>query len=96
MAAESPKGKGRLNLIGSTAVSSPVQDRYFRMRGDSHKRGFGLDGDADAKQRREFAGRFGHGDDGGAIADTEHGAGLSGVADNITGVETEGMVIHGG
>ena len=63
------------------------------MRGDSHQHGFRLNADGHAPKRGEFAGRFGHGDDGSAIADTNYRAMLPAVADHIPAAESE-RIIH--
>jgi len=48
-----------------------------------------LNADTYAKKRREFAGLFGHGDNGGTLADAENAARLAGMADDIADTETE-------
>jgi hypothetical protein len=54
-----------------------------------------LDADADTPKGGKFAGGLGDGEHGGAIADPDNRATLPGIADQIAGAETEGMIIHG-
>jgi len=72
-----------------------VKDGDFRLRGNPHQCGFGLDADTDTPKGGEFAGGLGDGEHGGAITDPENRATLPGIADQIASAETEGMIIHG-
>jgi len=51
-----------------------------------------LNADTHAKKGGEFAGLFGHGDNGGTIADTDNAAGLAVKADDIASAETEWII----
>jgi hypothetical protein len=48
-----------------------------------------LNADTHAKKRGEFAGLFGHGDNGGTLADTDNAARLAVQADYVASAETE-------
>ena len=95
---ESPKTKKRLNFGSSAAwfYVLTVKDGNFRLRRNPHQRGLGLNADTHAKQRREFAGGFGDGDDGGAIIHADNMARLACVADTVASAETVRMIFHGG
>ncbi len=56
---------------------------------DTNQTGFGLNADTHAKKRREFAGLFGHGDNGGTFADADNAARFAVKADDIASAETE-------
>jgi hypothetical protein len=66
-----------------------VKDGDFGLRRNTHQAGFGLNADTDTKKRREYAGLFGHGDNGGTIGDAENPARLAVKADHVADTETE-------
>jgi hypothetical protein len=68
---------------------STVKDGDFGLWRDTNQTGFGLNADTHAKNRRELAGLFGHGDNGGTIGDAENSARLAVQADDIASAETE-------
>jgi len=96
MAAESPTRQNRLNRCQSRRPPiSAADDGNLGVGRNTHQCGLGLDADADTPKGGKFAGGFGDGEHGGAIADPDNRATLPGIADQITGAETEGMIIHG-
>jgi hypothetical protein len=56
---------------------------------DTNQTGLGLNADTHAKKRRKFAGRFGHGDNGGTFANPDNAARLAVKTDDIASTETE-------
>jgi hypothetical protein len=66
-----------------------AQDGDFGLRRDTNQSGLGLNADTHPKKRREFAGPFGQGDNGGTLADPDNAARLAVKADEIASAEAE-------
>jgi hypothetical protein len=56
---------------------------------DANQTGLGLNADTHAKKRREFAGLFGHGNNGGTLADADNATGLAVKTNHVAGTEAE-------